>query len=412
MWKKITNSRGFYIVISVLLAFILWIYVVNEANPTGSATLRNVQVNYTGLEKLEERGLMISDGADQTVTLSLWARREVLNKLDAETVNITADVSNITEPGEYSLDIRISYPLAISSATVDVREQRPEKIDITVSRSASRQVEIRGVFSGSVADGFQKGEFSFAPQVVTVSGRQEIVEQIDYALVTVDQDRLNETYCKDIPFTLIDFEGNAVTSAELETDVSTVLVTLQVVQLKEVALSVDLIPGGGILDVDKNVEVDIQPGSIMVSGAETDLAGLSEISLGSIELYQIFGTETISMPIQLSPELTNVSGAATATVTVRITGLSTKTLEVDNIEIIHKPEGYRVEALTLSRGIQVRGPEEALANVTASQLRIVADLEDIDVVTGTQTVPVKIYLDGSGEVGVVGDYNISISITR
>ncbi|WP_186564531.1 CdaR family protein [Lawsonibacter celer] len=410
MWKKIADSRWFYVVVSVLLAFILWLYVGNEANPTQSATLRGIKVNFSGLEKLEERGLMISEGESQTMTLSLWARRDVLNKLNSENVTVTVDVSGISEPGEYSLDSRISYPLSVNSDAIDVRDKRPEKISLTISLRGTKQVEVRGVFNGSVADGFQMGDFSFAPDVVTVSGSQELVDQVDYVLVTISQEELNETFSKDVPFTLIDFNGNALSSSGLETDVSTILVTLPVVQLKEVPLTVELQAGGGASEED--VEVTISPESIMVSGGEDDLAGLKEISLGSIDLSKIFGTDTISMPIQLSPELTNVSGVTEATVTVRIKGLSTKVLEVDNIEIINAPDGYTATNVTQSRGITIRGSEEAVAAVSASQLRIVADLKDISAATGSQTVPVKVYLDGNSEVGVVGDYNIVVSISR
>lgn len=34
MWKKITDSKWFYIVVSLLLAFVLWLYVGKEANPS------------------------------------------------------------------------------------------------------------------------------------------------------------------------------------------------------------------------------------------------------------------------------------------------------------------------------------------------------------------------------------------
>ena len=88
------------------------------------------------------------------------------------------------------------------------------------------------------------------------------------------------------------------------------------------------------------------------------------------------------------------------------------TLEVDNIEIINKPAGYEADLVTQSCTVLVRGPQEALDAVTASQIRIVADLSDLDPSTGTRTVPVRVYLDGSSEVGVVGTYNVSISITR
>ena len=53
MVKKITDSKWFYILVSILMAFVLWIYVGKEANPLTTGTLRNVQVVYTGLDVLE-----------------------------------------------------------------------------------------------------------------------------------------------------------------------------------------------------------------------------------------------------------------------------------------------------------------------------------------------------------------------
>ena len=64
------------------------------------------------------------------------------------------------------------------------------------------------------------------------------------------------------------------------------------------------------------------------------------------------------------------------------------------------------------RQVLIRGTQEAVDAVTASQVRIVADLSNLDLSTGSRTVPVKVYLDGSSEVGVVGEYNISISVSR
>ena len=105
-------------------------------------------------------------------------------------------------------------------------------------------------------------------------------------------------------------------------------------------------------------------------------------------------------------------GNSSSLAPVKIQGLATKTLEVDNIEIINKPDGYTVEPVTQTRSVQIRGTQEAVDAVVATQLRIVADLKDITPATGNQTVPVKVYLDGSSDVGVVGDYNIVISIER
>ena len=98
--------------------------------------------------------------------------------------------------------------------------------------------------------------------------------------------------------------------------------------------------------------------------------------------------------------------------TITVDGLTTATLEVDNIELINKPAGYTATAVTQSRQVQIRGSEEAVASVSPSQLRIVADLGQAVAATGTQTIPVKVYLDGRSDVGVVGEYNIVVSISR
>lgn len=414
MGKKITDSRWFYIVISLLLAFILWIYVGKEANPIKTSTLSNVQVVYSGLEKLEERGLMISEGADQTVALRIRARSDVWARLNQGETTVTIDVSGITEPGEQNVTItsrNISYPRSITATdSIELQYTSPGAVTFTVSKWASKDVDVRGVFEGSIADGYQRGEFSMAPEKVTVSGPQELVEQVDYARVTVTQTDMNVTYSQDTGYTLIDYDGNPIFADELETEPETVLVTLPVEKLKEIELTVDIIPGGGATADD--VEIDIEPKTIMVSGSDEDLENLDSISLGEIDLADVFGSLTQSMPIQLDSVLTNVSGITEAKVTVTVKGLTTKVLQVSNISFINKPAGYQADVVTQSCSVQIRGTEEAVAAVTASQLRIVADLSAVELSTGNQTIPVKVYLDGSSDVGVVGDYNIVVSITR
>lgn len=414
MGKKITDSRWFYIVVSLLLSFVLWIYVGKEANPLKTNTLSGVQVVFSGLEKLEERGLMISEGADQTVSLRIRARNDVWFRLSQADTTVTIDVSGITEPGEQSVTItsrNINYPRSITASdSIELQYTSPGAISFTVSKWASKSVDVRGAFEGSVAEGYQRGEFSMAPEQVTVSGPQELVDLVDYAKVTVTQTDMNATYSQDTSYTLIDYDGDPIYADELETDPETVLVILPVEKLKEVELTVDVIPGGGATADD--VEIDIEPKTIMVSGSDADLENLDSISLGEINLSSVFGSLTQSMPIQLDTALTNVSGITEAKVTVTVKGLTTRTLQVSNISFINKPVGYQADVVTKSCSVQIRGKEDAVNAVTASQLRIVADLAEMELSTGSQTIPVKVYLDGSSDVGVVGDYNIVVSLTK
>ena len=153
MWKKITESKSFYIAISLIAAFVLWLYVSNAANPDTTGTVRGIRLTISGLERLEEhrligRGLMISEGTDQQVTLSLQGKRDALLRVNNSNITVTVDVSNITEPGTVSLDYRISYPLSALGETITERDKRPDRIELTISRQTEKAVEVRLDFTG------------------------------------------------------------------------------------------------------------------------------------------------------------------------------------------------------------------------------------------------------------------------
>jgi len=184
---------------------------------------------------------------------------------------------------------------------------------------------------------------------------------------------------------------------------------LPVVVIKEIDLTVNLIPGGGA--TAENASYRIEPKTITVSGAEEDVQGLTELSLGSIDLSKVVGTNMIQKEIVLDPSLENVSGISTGTVTITISGLSTRSFDVENIEPLNKPSGYSVNVVNQMRTVVVRGKEEALDEIDASQIRIVADMSQITTV-GTYHVPAKVYLDANSQVGVIGDYYVVVNVSR
>ena len=98
MGTKILNAGGSMWCSPSCWRFLLWVYVGNDPNSVDTGTLRNVRVVFSGLEKLEERGLMISEGAEQTVNLQLSARGEVWSRLNQGDTTVVVDVSGITEP--------------------------------------------------------------------------------------------------------------------------------------------------------------------------------------------------------------------------------------------------------------------------------------------------------------------------
>lgn len=415
--KETTKYNGLWMVISVVLAIMVWSYVGNVANRDESGTVRNIPVNFVGLETLESRGLMVTDGLNQSVTLNVTGKRDAFRQLSAETVSVTVDVSSVQQAGQYTQAYRISYnlPPTVSSSSLVVTDQYPLNVTYTVAKRETRTIPVKGVRTGSVAEGYQAGAFSFSPESIEVKGEASLVNQIECALVTLNQEDLSATFTGELPYTFMSYVGEPIDATGLEVDHTLVQTTLPIIRLAEVELTVNLIPGGGITAdmIKDHVTCEINPKTIMVSGTEADLEGLQKLSLGDIELAKVFGDEIRTFTIPLASELQNVSGVSEATVTISIHGLTTATVESTNIELINRPEGYRADALTQSCQIQIRGTQEAVEAVTGSQIRVVGDLQNAAISTGAQTIPARIQINsGSGNVGVLGDYTIVVSISR
>lgn len=171
----------------------------------------------------------------------------------------------------------------------------------------------------------------------------------------------------------------------------------------------NVLPGGGAVEDD--AKILIEPESVIVSGAEEDLRDLDEISLGSIDLSKVVGASTVTRPIELDASMENVSGITTANVSVTITGLYTKSFDVDNISLTAPAPGFNADPVTQMRTVMVRGQQEALEQIDASQIRIVVDVSTYTN-RGTYSIPAKVYLDAGSSVGVIGEYYISVNISR
>ena len=87
--RKIKESKWTYVILSVLVAVILWLYVGADLDVETTVELHNIPVVFEGEEDLADRGLMITEGANQTVDLKLRVKRNTaFFKFNNDTVSV------------------------------------------------------------------------------------------------------------------------------------------------------------------------------------------------------------------------------------------------------------------------------------------------------------------------------------
>ena len=420
MGKKILDSKALYVVLSIVIAITMWFYVTSMDGNQRSHAINNIPITFVGEEQLTSRGLMIA-GDPPTASITVKATPAVLAKLTDSSVQLMVDVSTINKAGEYTLAYTVKLPTNVSSSQVQFVRGETGNVTFTVAEYRQREIEIRGKFVGTTAEGYLAGDqedFVFTPAKITISGQAELVNQVAYAEVVVDGDNLSETVRGNYPYQFIGASGDVISNLDVERSAETVQTTFPILATAEVPLEVKLVEGGGV-SLDQ-VKYTMSAETLTVGGTKTAVEALlteGSIELGTIDLGTVHDGDEIVFDVALTDELSNISGINQVTVTIDLDdSLKSKTVEATNITCISAPDGWTGKPLTQMLKVEIRGSQELLDAVTGENVRVVADLKDINQAAGQYTVTANVYLDSVGtrdQIDVVGrDYKIVVSLYR
>lgn len=404
-------NKPLYIVLSVIIATTLWLYVRSVDDSDYTRTISNIPVTFVGEDVLNANGLMLAADTRESVDLTVQGRQSVVSQLRRDNVTVQVDLSRISSEGEQQRAYDIIWPANISKSSFDLMDRDPFYVPVTVVKRSTRQVEVKEVINGSVADGFQAGEVTFQPAYVELGGSEADVAQVAYAQVTLNLEGQRETIRAEMPYVLVGQDGEPIENDHIIASPETVGVTLPVSMTKEVPLAVSFLPGGGISGgEDIHLGYSITPRSIVLAGGESDLAAYNSIDLGAIDLSKVANGETVTLPIPIGQEVENLSGVQEATVKISIRGLEVRDFVTENIEVV-APEGVDAAVVTKSLSVQIRGTKAALDQIRPQSIQALVDLTDLSTVPeGQSRVPAKITLRGVDGAGVVGEYKVSVAV--
>ena len=410
--KKIYDSKLFWVIVSCVLSFVLWIYVTSVQSDEVRQTFRGVRVEMIGESVLRDsRGLVITDLSTSTVSVELIGPRRVIAAMSPEDIRAQIDVSKLTQSSYASMQYTIAYPNRTDTTSISVSRKVPDTVNFTVSKLNSKSIPVRGSFNGSIADGFTAEMVTFEPSEITVSGPDAYLRDISYAWVSFGSETISSTYSIETGYTLMN-------SADEEADVSgiscssdVVKATVPILEMKSLPLTVNLIYGAGANE--NNTKVSIDPEEITLAGDSAILNAMNNVPIATIDLTSFNSTYTDTYNINFDNSLTNVEGLTEAEVKVEVVGLETKTFTVTNIQCRGVSDGYEADVLSRALTVRLRGTAAQLAAVSESDLVAVADLSNTELATGSNIVSVRIQVDGSFDVGAVGGpYTITVDIRR
>lgn len=402
------NNRLASILLSVFVAFGLWLYVINNVSTQQERTYRNVQVMLEGESVLRERNLMIISDTDLAVQVDLKGSRTDLNNLNSSNLTLTANLDGIYDPGEYQLGYTVNTPGNVPAGAVTVMNKQPSTVTVVVAQRISRSIPVKLEFIGEAAEGFiaDKPQAELDHQEVTITGPREVVEQIDHAHILVDCTDRTETITESHRFELRDRNDNPVDAAMITTNIEQIRVKVPVFLTKRIPLVLTVNPGGGATEDTSQIRID--PAYIDVSGGEKALENLEELIIGTLNLGEIPVDTEKTFEIKLPDGVTNLSNITAAVVTVSFPDLATREFTVTDIKTRNVPAGMVADLLTKQLTVTVRGPKALIGKMEDADVIVQIDLTGVE---GSVAAEAKITFPAEFEgVGAVGKYSVNVKV--
>ncbi len=376
------NSNTFLKILSVVIAIVLWVYVIEATNPMKSTVYQDVPVQLLNEESLTTRGLALSGEANYTVDVRVEAKRADLARISSGDIIANADLFGYSMGKNY-IPVTVTAPDGITVVGVN-----PIKINVVIEERVEVAKPIRVVFVGQLDDGIEAGQVTTQPEEVLVSGAKSEVSAVSYIKAEVNTAKFstNAPATVQAKAVAVNASGDVVQNVRLSS--SFIDVTARLSQVKEVPLSVELT--GDVAPIYEVTSLDI-PNRIKIKGTREALAGISGLTAAAIDISSVTNTSKIPIEITLPEGVEFASGYENLAVNITIKPVAMKQFTYTAGEILL--EGIDgVSSITVSTPqitVTASGSEVVIAGLRKEDLQPYVQLDAESLISASAKVQIR-----------------------
>jgi len=279
-------------IVAVLIAVILWGYVMNEQNPSteGSFTAQVQLVNVP-------EGYKVTQGTDKVKITVRGARSLFVSNSD---VNFEASVDlREAKSGKGEYKVRVKMPQGFE--LVDVQ---PGTVEVTLDPIVRRKVRADINVNGSPASGVTVAKVTQASSEVMVEGPSSAVKEVERLIGYVGLTSKNDAdFALQVPLTAINADGKEVSGVTIQP--ATMYVTVQMARgLTKKIVTIHPVSEADLPAYLELVSIKPNPLQIEVAGAENIISGLTAVNTEKITLADVLQNTDKTVKLALPPGVT------------------------------------------------------------------------------------------------------------
>ena len=367
MSDKLINKDMTKRILSVMLALLLWFYVITEQNPDITKDII-IPVRIVNAVFLEQSNMvLINDPSSFKLTLKIKGKNKVLDKLNESTVEAVADMEGHRLKGENFLKINING----IPEDVNILQKSSESLKIVLEPKVNIQKSVQVNLMGNPSLGLAAMTPVMVPNDVVIMGAESLVYKIKSVRVDVDIDGANGEVKRILPVRVLDESGKDINN--ITVDPGNVEVRIPIENTKLVSLEMDV--SGQPAEGYKINNMSIEPKEILITGKQQTLAGINSLKTEKIVITD--GTEDISREAKLivpgGIEIINASDKVN--IFIDIEKIITSEITIESFEFLNLSEVLKVDSIQGDIKVSLKGAESRI-NTVANSIKFFVDLKD------------------------------------
>lgn len=389
--KWITNNLGIKI-LSIFVAFILWLVIINIIDPTISRQFTNIPVTILNENVITSANQVFEVESGDTVDVMVKGKRSFIEGLDETDFSASADLSKLSTVNTAGIQVKLNKP---TKENIEI-DWNNEVLCVSLEEKSTQQFKVDIERQGNLADSYELGETVAQPNMIEVSGGKSKIRKIARIGVTLGLNGESRDFERDLTPILYDDSGDVIDGTNVTFSHDTVRVRVEILPTKTVPVYVDI--QGKPAEGFTLIQTDFKPDTIMVAGTKQNLEKIKSVTVP----VNIEGAQSdVESEVDLSQYLTGtdcklVEDFSTVSIRCVVERNGKRTLSFVNTDINVKNLSDNLNFSYLDENerhdITLTGGEADLQRVTVTNLGASIDVKGLG--PGQHTLEVMFDLPG------------------
>lgn len=353
--------------VSILIAIGLWSWVTLSRDPETTRVFPNVPVQI-----LELGTDLIVVGDVPPVDARMTGSRSNTQELDVADARPSVDLSGLTEPGSYTVDVDVPEPPDIWSARAE-----PRRVNIQLERRVSTVFPVIPIVSSDLGLNQQVGTVKPSASEVVVSGPESSVGQVRAVQLPVDIENRSSNFVGVFEPRAVDNSGQEIGGVTLNPTAISAEVQITA-RGRELAVVTQITgaPASGFEIVDRA----INPITVLVDGPPETIDSLITASTLPVDVSGAKSDVTHRVRLaDLPPGVTILepsSGFVDVVIQIRPRGVQ-QSLPDQPVVVLNVQPGLESEVTPDVVVVNVEASEQQLLDLAPGSLKVVVDAQGL-----------------------------------